>query len=173
MLGLAEVTLQRPRWRAPAPVQPGGGTLAWTATLLPSVQSALEALLAHKLRSGLTLLSVLIGVAGVLVIDSVTQAQNASVAAQLQKLGSNVVSVSPTASNVRGLANATGVGPTLRPNDAADLRQLPHVVATSPEIGSAQQITSGRRSARTTAMAAQPEIEQIQGWSVSSGAFYT
>src|SRR5712692_4112120 len=147
MLGLAEVTLQRPRWRAPAPVQPAAGTLAWTATLLPSVQSALEALLAHKLRSGLTMLSVLIGVAGVLVLDSVAQAQNASVAAQLQQLGSNVVSISPTASNVRGLA--TGVGPTLRPNDAAVLRQLPHVVAASHEISGKTKITSGRRSART------------------------
>ncbi len=173
MLGLAEVTLQRPRWRAPAPVQPAAGTLAWTATLLPSVQSALEALLAHKLRSGLTMLSVLIGVAGVLVLDSVAQAQNASVAAQLRQLGSNVVSVSPTASNVRGLANATGVGPTLRPNDAAVVRQLPHIVAASPEINGQQQITSGRRSVRSMTIAALPEIEQIQGWGVRSGAFYT
>src|SRR5260370_6552697 len=115
--------------------------VAWTAALLPSVQSAFEALLAHKLRSGLTLLSVLIGVAGVLVLDSVAQAQNAAVAAQLQQLGSNVVSISPTASNVRGLA--TGVGPTLRPNDAAVVRQLPHVVAASPVINGQQQISSG------------------------------
>ena len=145
--------------------------VAWTAALLPSAQSAFEALLAHKLRSGLTLLSVLIGVAGVLVLDSVAQAQNASVAAQLQQLGSNVVSISPTASNVRGLA--TGVGPTLRPNDAAVVRQLPHVVAASPVINGQQQITSGRRSARTMTTAALPEIEQIQGWGVRSGAFYT
>ncbi len=145
--------------------------VAWTAALLPSVQSAFEALLAHKLRSGLTLLSVLIGVAGVLVLDSVAQAQNASVAAQLQQLGSNVVSISPTASNVRGLA--TGVGPTLRPNDAAVVRQLPHVVAASPVINGQQQITSGRRSARTMTTAALPEIEQIQGWGVRGGAFYT
>ncbi|HLQ35974.1 MAG TPA: ABC transporter permease, partial [Chloroflexota bacterium] len=145
--------------------------VAWTAALLPSVQSAFEALLAHKLRSGLTLLSVLIGVAGVLVLDSVAQAQNASVAAQLQQLGSNVVSISPTASNVRGLA--PGVGPTLRPNDAAVVRQLPHVVAASPVINGQQQITSGRRSARTMTTAALPEIEQIQGWGVRSGAFYT
>jgi putative ABC transport system permease protein len=47
------------------------------------------------------------------------------------------------------------------------------VVATSPQIGGAQQITSGRLSARTTAVAALPEVQQIQGWTLRSGEFYT
>jgi ABC-type antimicrobial peptide transport system permease subunit len=116
---------------------------------------------------------VLVGVAGVLAIDSVSQAQNASLGAQLAQVGSNVVSVSPTTSNIRGLSNASAGGPTLRPGDAAILRELPHVLADTPEIGGAQQITSGRTSARTTAMAALPEVQQIQGWTLLSGEFYT
>jgi putative ABC transport system permease protein len=170
---LADSTFVRRRWRGLPPPPPVQTTGAWTATLLPSVQSAFESLLAHKLRSLLTLLSVLVGVAGVLAIDSVSQAQSASLGAQLAQVGSNVVNVSPTASNIRGLSNASAGGPTLRPGDAAVLRQLPHVVADTPEIGGAQQITSGRLSVRTTAVAAMPEVQQIQGWTLRSGEFYT
>src|SRR5262252_2520495 len=100
---LANNTLEQRRWRGLAPPLAVRRTGAWTATLLPSVQSAFESLLAHKLRSLLTLLSVLVGVAGVLAIDSVSQAQSASLGARLEQVGSNVVSVSPTASNIRGL----------------------------------------------------------------------
>jgi putative ABC transport system permease protein len=170
---LADSTFERRRWRGMPPPPAVRRTGAWTATLLPSAQSAFESLLAHKLRSLLTLLSVLVGVAGVLAIDSVSQAQSASLRAQLAQVGSNVVNVSPTASNIRGLSNASAGGPTLRPGDAAVLRQLPHVVADSPEISGAQQITSGRLSARTSAVAAMPEVQQIQGWTLRSGEFYT
>jgi putative ABC transport system permease protein len=134
---------------------------------------AVEALVAHKLRSGLTLLGVLIGVGGVLVIDSVTQAQTASVSAGLGRLGAKVVSVSPSAPTARGLANTTRSGPTLRPTDADSLRQLPHVLAVSPEITASEQLANGWRSARTTVTAATPDIQLIQGWRVRSGAFYT
>src|SRR5712672_2360624 len=128
------------------------------------MQMAFEALVAHKLRSGLTLLGVLIGVCGVLVIDSVAQAQNASVAAGLGRLGSKVVSVSPSAPTSRGLANSVRSGPTLRPTDAASIRQVPHVLAVTPEITAYLQIANGLRSARTTVTAATPDIRLIQGW---------
>ena len=172
-----ELHKARPRqgWRllAPLPQTDAAGVRAWTVTLLPSVQSAFEALLARKLRSALTLLGVLIGVAGVLIIDSVAQVQNASAGGQLQRLGSNLVSVSPAAPTARGLANAPGAGTGLRPGDAASVRQVPHVVAVSPEMSGSQQVANGRRSARTTVTAATPDIEQIQSLTVRIGAMYT
>src|SRR5216684_1327454 len=172
-----ELPKARPRqgWRIlpPLPQTDAAGVRAWTATLLPSVQSAFEALLARKLRSALTLLGVLIGVAGVLIIDSVAQVQNASAGGQLQRLGSNLVSVSPAAPTARGLAYAPGAGTSLRPGDAASVRRVPHVVAVSPETSGSQQVANARLSARTTVTAATPDIEQIQSFSVRLGTMYT
>jgi putative ABC transport system permease protein len=132
----------------------------------------LEALAAHRLRSALTVFAVLVGVAGVLLIDSIAQSQRASLDQQLQRLGSNVVSVTPVSKTVRGLSITSGAGPSLRAGDAATLRHVPHVVAVSPEISGFQQVATGRRTARTQVTAATPDIQQIQGWSMRAGAFY-
>jgi putative ABC transport system permease protein len=134
------------------------------------MQSAVEGLTAYKLRSSLTLLGITIGVAGVLVIDSVGQAQNASVAARLRLIGSNVVSISPAAQNVRG--RTTGFADTLRPADVERLRGVPNVVAISPVVTRGQPVSSGRRSASTIVTAASPDIQHIREWSLSRGSFY-
>jgi putative ABC transport system permease protein len=135
------------------------------------MQTAVAGLAAYKLRSSLTLLGVLIGVAGVLVIDSVGQAQTASVAARLRVLGTNVVSISPAAQSVRG--RVTGLSDTLRPADVARLRQVPNVAAVSPVVTRGQKVSSGRRATATMVTAATPDIQLIRDWSLSRGAFFT
>jgi putative ABC transport system permease protein len=141
------------------------------ARLLATIQSAIHELTAYKLRSMLTLLGVLIGVAGVLVIDSVGQAQNSSLAARLRFIGTNVVSISPASQSVRG--RTTGASDTLRLADVQRLRAIPNAVAVSPVITRGEKISSGRRGAQTVVTAGLPEVQQIRGWTVGRGAFYS
>lgn len=97
------------------PLRRDGST--WRQATGQSVRAALGALLTHKVRSAMTIVGIVLGICGVLVIDAVGQAQNAAVAAQLAKLGSNLITVTPGIIRLGGTAGSTR--PTLTPQDAA------------------------------------------------------
>ncbi|MBX6770756.1 MAG: ABC transporter permease, partial [Chloroflexi bacterium] len=63
--------------------------------IVQSVRSALAALAAHKGRTAMTMLGIVMGVCGLLIIDVLGQAQNAALTEKLARLGTNLVSISP------------------------------------------------------------------------------
>src|ERR1700743_2699214 len=99
-----------------------------------SVKMALDTLRTNKLRSGLTILGIVIGVMTVIIISSVINGLNSSVSGLVESLGSNVVWVFRFP--------VIGVRPTtemltrkqLTYDDAMAIGQLPHVVAVSPSL---------------------------------------
>ena len=76
--------------------------MSWRLTLLQGLAAAGEVLAAHRLRSALTLLGVVAGVAGVLAIDAYGRYASAQVAQRLGNLGSNLVSIGPDFQLTRG-----------------------------------------------------------------------
>ncbi|NBQ63758.1 MAG: ABC transporter permease, partial [Proteobacteria bacterium] len=84
---------------------------------LESVRMALRALGANKLRAALTMLGVIIGVAAVIALMSIGRGIQASIQAQIQALGSNLLFVSPGAQNQGGVRTQAGSAPTLTYED--------------------------------------------------------
>src|SRR5579871_4927022 len=110
--------------------------------LFQTIPSALAALRSNKGRSMLTTLGIIIGVAAVIVIVALGQGATASVANQLQGLGSNVLTIMPGSTRSGGAFNGAGSSTTMKAADAdAIASSVTGVTAVSPVVsGSAQVI---------------------------------
>src|SRR5438128_10203275 len=103
---------------------------------LLTIRIALRALGKNKLRAGLTVLGVVIGIAAVTTMVSVGQSAGALVRGQLEGLGTNVMLVFPGASQSGGVRETTV--PTLTAADSeAIVRECPAILAASPLVGTA------------------------------------
>src|SRR6476659_7862494 len=111
-------------------------------TLLDLVLLALRSLTKNKLRSGLTVLGVVIGIAAVTTMVSLGQSATQLVQDQFQNIGSNVIIVLPASSQSGGVRSGTVM--TLTEADAtAVAAERPSVLAVSPFIGTRGQVIGG------------------------------
>jgi putative ABC transport system permease protein len=114
-------------------------------TLLDAVISALDALRLHKLRSALTMLGIIIGVAAVIAMVAVGGGAREQVVAQIRSLGANLLIISPGNVTQGGVRLGSGAASTLTDEDsAAIMKEVPGVQVTAPYMrGNAQLIASG------------------------------
>ena len=113
--------------------------------LVESFQIALDSLAANKLRAVLTMLGIIIGVAAVITMLGIGRGAQASIEAQIQSAGTNLLFIRPGAQRQGGVAQAAGSAATLTYADARALAEegaTPSVAAVAPEFGAARR---GRR----------------------------
>jgi putative ABC transport system permease protein len=135
------------------------------------IQVALSAIRANKLRSFLTMLGIIIGIAAVITMVSLGEGARRRVAAQLQGLGTNVLTVNPGQQFFgridRGSNRLTAKGAQ------AIVDMATHVKAVSPEMSRRQQVTSGRYNANLNIVGVWPEYFEIQNFEVVAGRMFT
>ena len=114
-------------------------------TLLDAIVSALDALRLHKLRSALTMLGIIIGVAAVIAMVAVGGGAREQVVAQIRSLGANLLIVQPGNVTLGGVRLGSGAAATLTDGDSAAIaKEVPAVQATAPYVrGNVQLIASG------------------------------
>jgi putative ABC transport system permease protein len=140
------------------------------------VRTALTALTVNKLRSSLTILGVVIGVAAVIALMALGQGTQVSIAQNIESLGTDLLFVNPGASSEGGIKGAWGSAPTLTMADAealADPVLAPSVLAVAPEYSTAGQVVAGGENARALIMGVTPEYEHIRNLTVSWGDFFS
>src|SRR5512139_492960 len=93
----------------------GGGC---PMNLMESVRIALRALSANKLRSSLTMLGIIIGVAAVVGLMSIGRGVQASVTSQISSMGSNLLFISPGSTSTSGVSAGAGAAASLTWEDA-------------------------------------------------------
>jgi putative ABC transport system permease protein len=135
---------------------------------------ALKALRVNKMRSALTMLGIIIGVAAVIVMVAVGSGARAQVEAQIKSLGANlmmVYSVSPTFTGARA---AVGAAHTISEEDAYAIgRELPDVVAAAaPALRGSGQIVAGNSNWSTAFFGVTPEYFDVREWSIAEGRFF-
>jgi putative ABC transport system permease protein len=139
-----------------------------------SFGSALEALGANKLRSGLTMLGITIGVAAVIVMIALGQGAKASVQARLAQLGTNLVTVFPGSGNQGGIRVGGGSLPTLTEADAkAILAGVSGVVDVSPQIGGGDQVVFQGQNWSTRWTGVYPGYLAMLNYTISAGSAFT
>src|SRR5512146_2836294 len=112
-----------------------------------SFASAWEALLANRLRSLLTILGVIVGVAAVIAVVTLTQGTSAVLNARVASLGTNVLTIIPGApTGAGGVRGGAGTRQSLTQADADAIASAPHVVAVSPVIGASEQLVAGAQN---------------------------
>ena len=131
---------------------------------------ALRALRVNKLRSVLTMLGVVIGVAAVITMVAVGAGARTRVAEQIQSMGSNLILVWAGSATVSGVRLGAGTQPTVTEDDAwAIRREVPLVEAVAPFSTSQAMVVHGNQNWVTMLVAVTPEFLDVREWDVVAG----
>jgi putative ABC transport system permease protein len=142
--------------------------------LLATTIIALRALRRNKLRSALTALGIIIGVAAVIAMVGIGNGAKAQVEAQVASLGRNVVTVFPGSASSGGARGGWGSATTLTVEDAqAIMREVSGVVSVSPELRDRNQVLAAGANWNTQVMGESPEYLSIRAWSLADGVMFT
>jgi putative ABC transport system permease protein len=130
----------------------------------------------NKMRTGLAILGIVIGIGSVIALISLGQASQKSIQSQIESLGSNLLTVSPGSQSSNGVRGAAGGATTLTLEDAKAIqtsKQVTTVKTVSPEVSSRKQITAGRNNANSQIIGVTPEYAQVRKIKIASGNFIT
>jgi putative ABC transport system permease protein len=136
--------------------------------------SAFRALHRNKMRSFLTMLGIIIGVAAVIIMLAIGQGAQYSVEQQINALGTNVLIVFPGSQQTGGLRMGAGTVTTLTEEDAQAIqKECPAVALVSPGTRAGGQVIAGNMNWATGIEGTGPDYLEIRKWSVEYGEFYT
>ena len=137
---------------------------------LNAILDALQALRANVMRSVLTTLGIIIGVAAVIIMVSVRTGAETRVEALIQSLGSNLVIVIPGSSRGGGARMGSGTRPTLTEDDAAAIqKEIPSVQVAAASVRGTGQVVFGNLNWSTLIYGITPEYMEAREWAISSG----
>ncbi len=142
--------------------------------ILAAVLVALRGLQANKLRSSLTILGVLIGVAAVVSLMSIGQGVQASINQSISSLGTNLIYVRPGSTVESGVRTAQGSAVTLTMEDAAALADpvsAPAVALVSPQQNTFGQLIAGGQNTAAQVYGVTPEFQDISRMEMADGEF--
>jgi putative ABC transport system permease protein len=128
----------------------------------------------HKLRSFLTMLGIIIGVASVITLMSVGKGSTAQILSRIQSMGANVVTIRGGASMSGGVRGAMGGVTTLTMEDAeAIAEQVSNISAVAPSSSSNLQLVVGGENTNSQVTGVTPEYMEVNNLKVASGSFFS
>lgn len=130
----------------------------------------------NKMRTGLAILGIVIGIGSVIALISLGQASQKMVENQIQSLGSNLLTVQPGGQNNGAVRGAQGGGTTLTLDDAKAIQSSPTITSVktiSPEYSKRAQVIVGRNNTNTQIYGVYPAYAEIRKITLSSGVFIT
>jgi putative ABC transport system permease protein len=136
-------------------------------------ETAWHALATHRMRSFLTMLGMVIGVAAVILMMAIGAGAQEMVRGAIQSMGSNLFIIMSGASTSGGARVATGNAPTLTFDDAEAIRDLKEILVAAPvSPGSAQLIYNGLNWS-TSVFGTTPDYIQVRNWPMAAGGFFS
>jgi putative ABC transport system permease protein len=137
-------------------------------------QETYSALLSNKVRSGLTILGIVIGIGSVIAMISIGQGSTASIQSSIQSLGSNLLMISPSFQRGVGMQVSAGRGSakTLKQEDAdAILKEITLVKALAPELSGRYQITAKGTNTNTSVVGTNAAYPAVRNVEIAEGSF--
>ena len=144
------------------------------ADMLGNLQVALDGLAANKMRSSLTMLGVIIGVAAVIALLSIGQGAQVAITGEITGSGSNLLFVAPGAVTFGGVQSPAGSAATLTQADAeaiADPRNVPDAAVVAPEFAQNTQVIFGNTNVNAKVTGVTPDYQTVFGLEVARGRF--
>jgi putative ABC transport system permease protein len=143
-------------------------------TIIASNRIALRALKVNRLRSMLTMLGIIIGVAAVIAMVGVGSGATKRIQEQIQSIGSNLIIVLPGSVSSNGVRLGSGAVASLTLDDAKAIADdCPSVAFTAPTVRGAVQVVYGNNNWATTAQGVTPDYMTIRDYTMLSGEFFT
>ncbi len=137
-----------------------------------SVRIALRSMAANKMRAGLTMLGMIIGVGAVIALVAAGAGAQATVTERFSSLGSNLLVVSPARSFRRGVFGAASTGRALTNDDVDAIAELATAVSgIAPEYSTQAQVVYRSNNTQTSVVGVTPPYQTVRNWAVERGRF--
>jgi len=146
--------------------------VSWWETL----RSGFEAITSHRMRSGLTVLGIMIGIAAVVLTVGLGEGATASVNSAISSLGANLLIVSPGSTSTGLVRGGFGSASTLTYANAqalGDKVDCPDIVAVAPQAQASETLVAGSDNWPTTVYGSTPQWLAVRGRSMAEGSFFT
>ena len=139
---------------------------------LAPFSTAWSGVVTHKLRSSLTILGVVIGVAAVIALMSIGKGAEQSVVSSIESLGADLLLIRPGALTEAGIRGASGTAMTLTLEDAAAISaEVPHVRAVAPIYSTYLQAVVADQNVKAQVSGVTPEYQQVLNLEIADGNF--
>jgi putative ABC transport system permease protein len=142
------------------------------SSLIANFETSVEALWANRTRSILTTLGILIGVAAVIAVLTLTQGIGAYITNIIGN-GANLIVVFPSVSNTAGASSGSGSGSTLTLQDEQTVAKLSHISVITPVITTNDQIVFQNQNWTTSVEGVTPDEQAIQSWNLAKGSWFS
>ena len=146
--------------------------MSWWDTL----RSGLETITSHRLRSGLTVLGILIGIAAVILTVGLGEGATASVNSAINSLGTNLLIVSPGSSTTGLVRGGFGSASTLTYSDSQALASkvdCPDISGVAPQVQRSETVVAGTQNWTTTVYGSTADYLSVRDRSIALGSFFT
>lgn len=138
------------------------------------IKVSIRAVFSNKMRSFLSMLGIIIGVAAVIAMMSIGQGSKESIRQELSTMGTNLLTVRPGADMRGGVRQDPSAMQTLKIEDYESIiNEKKYVTYVSPEVTSGGQVIYGNNNTTTTIYGESPEYLQIKQWDVEKGDCFT
>jgi putative ABC transport system permease protein len=140
---------------------------------LSIIRVALRALSRNKLRSSLTMLGIIIGVAAVIAMVGIGRGASEVTQQQIAAMGSNLIAVNSGGRNVGGMRTGAGATKTLVLDDMLAIqREVPGVAAAAPVNQTSAQVVYEGNNWATSVTGTEPQYFDIRNWPIAQGASF-
>lgn len=135
---------------------------------------SIRAVANNKMRSFLSMLGIIIGVAAVIIMMSIGQGSKESIRAELSTMGTNLINIRPGADMRGGVRQDPSSMQTLKMADYERImREKKYVTNVSPEVTASEQAIYGNSNTNTTVYGESPEYLDIKQWTIEQGDCFT
>jgi putative ABC transport system permease protein len=141
--------------------------------LLELVRLATSRLSTNRIRSALTMLGIIIGVASVVALVSVGQGASSGITNRIESLGTNLLTINAGSSFSGRVRQAAGSATTLTLQDATAVGALAGVAAVSPELSTSKLVVAGDKNTTTTILGTTQDYPTVRAYQLWQGSFLT
>ncbi len=140
--------------------------------LIQMLYEALVAMSANRMRSFLTMLGMMIGVASVVLMLAIGQTARDSVQKTIDSMGSHLFIILAGSANSGGIRSGSGASNTLTASDATAIAELDGVNVTAPVVQAKQQLVYGAANWNSDVYGSTPDYLIARGWQVAQGTAF-
>jgi putative ABC transport system permease protein len=144
--------------------------MGWLETL----RTSWDAIRSHRLRSGLTMLGILIGIAAVILTVGLGEGAQQQVSSAINALGTNLLVVTPGSTTTAGVRGGSGTASSLTASDATalgDKTVAPDIKAVAPSNSRSESLTAGSTNWTTSVVGTTTDWLSVRARTVSEGRF--
>jgi putative ABC transport system permease protein len=142
-------------------------------SIIMTLRIALKALNRNKLRTGLTMLGMIIGVGAVIAMVALGRGAQTTIEEQVKSAGTNMININAGNFSQGGVRQGQGMSNTLMPEDAEAIRSIPGVQYVAAGARTRGQIIAGNQNWQTSVEGTDIDFPLIRNWPIKYGSFFT